>query len=61
MGHKSEKTTAHYAREDGTILAAKLEHADALVNSASWNLGDLPKLIADRLRHEASKYESGEI
>lgn len=59
MGHKSETTTAHYARDDSAILAAKLEHADAFVYGASPDLAGLPSLIAQRLRQEASKYEIG--
>jgi integrase len=59
MGHKSEATTSNYAREDSIILAAKLEYSDRMVISLSSEWTGLPALIAQRLRHEASRYENG--
>ena len=56
-GHTSEKTTAHYAREDRTILAARLEYADQHLWTTGNDLHFLPTLIANRLRAEAEKYE----
>jgi integrase len=61
MGHKDEKTTKHYAREDRTILASKLEYADACTLGLTLELADLPSFIAARLRHEATKYETGDL
>lgn len=59
MGHSSEKTTSHYARSDKLVLAAKLEYADWYVSPTSTDWHSLPEIIAQRLRHEASRYEQG--
>ncbi len=57
MGHRSEQTTARYAKEDAMILEAKLEFADAALSNDPAGLKSLPATIARRLRHEADRYE----
>ena len=53
MGHKDQKTTLQYAREDKLILESKLSFADDAILSQAVSPDDLPKLIADRYEHEA--------
>ncbi|UWS07062.1 site-specific integrase [Phaeobacter inhibens] len=53
MGHKDQKTTLQYAREDKLILESKLSFADDAILSQAVSPDDLPRLIADRYEHEA--------
>jgi len=57
MGHRDINSTKHYARQDDTLLRAKLEAADRLVYGGNFNLSDLPSLIADRLNAMAETFK----
>jgi len=48
MGHKLRKSTEIYAREDRAILESKLAFADEILQSNQFDIGDLPRLVAER-------------
>lgn len=57
MGHRNRATTAHYARPDRVILAAKLAWADEYVVGGGMDVAALPSFVVRRLRHEADRLD----
>ena len=59
MGHRTQKATEHYARQNRAVLETKLDFADAHMSDtlSEFDLQTMPQAIAKRLRHEADRIE----